>query len=330
MNKFILLAAFAVVPVRHAFAQLYPLPPSSVTDGIPVRAKGINGGITHWDDPSGLAAYRFASDGNLGIPNMGSPDNVLGLRWAASAPASFVATRTDPDSTTFRAIFLGESAGWQNDFGYTFSGDPQGPDSFSVFRNISAVDPGSTLNFGDHVDIHLLPGENETFDFWFNAVGDFGTSNPTPPTQFGGVYTVFNPENSTPYIAPGNVRWAQSPLMVSTWIPAFQSYVDYPTYLVGIEDWRLDRGADNDGNDFVFAIQVFQSSGGSLGAGAPPPVGVGPIPESMTLGVAGGSLLAALASRRCIRKINSERTESESGSGKNPRSKLRGIGQFTL
>lgn len=301
MNKIVALALVAVLG-NSAFAQLASLPPSSLTDGIPVMAKGINSGSAHWDNPNGLGAYRYSSDGP-GIPNMGSPDNILGLSWASTAPTSFTQTRLDPNSRTFRAIFIGAAAGWQNDFGYTYTGDLQGPDSYTIFENISASGPNSTVSFGDHVDIRLVPGENDTFDFWYNGVGGPGLANPTSPTRAGGVYTVMHPTNSSPYIGQGNVAWAQSPLMVSTWIPALGEYQDVATYLVGLEDWRLDRGSDNDRNDFLFAIQIFQSQGGPVEGGAPVPV-----PEPATYGLLGTGALLALAVSRHIRKTSQHRS----------------------
>ncbi len=300
MNTF---AAFALAAVlgNSAFAQLASLPPSSSIDGIPVRAKGINSGSAHWDNLKGLGAYRYTSDGP-GIPNIGSPDNILGLSWASTAPTSFTETRLDPNSRTFRAIFVGAAAGWQNDFGYTYNGDLQGLDSYTVFQNISAAGPNRSVSFGDHVDIPLIPGENDTFDFWYNGVGGPGT-NPTSPTNSGGVYTVIHPANGDPYIGQGNVAWAQSPLLVSTWIPALGEYQDVATYLVGLEDWRLDRGSDNDRNDFLFAIQIFQSRGGPVEGGEPVPV-----PEPATYGLFGAAALLTVLIRRGHRRTNQRPT----------------------
>ena len=298
MKKFVALAVVAVL-ANSAAAQLSSLPPPSVTDGIPVLAKGINGGTTHWDSPTGLGAYRYTSAGP-GTPNMGSPDNILGLSWASSAPASFTAARLSPDTSTFRAIFVGASAGWQNDFGYTYTGELQGPDAFTVFKNISTESPGNTISFGDHVDIPIVPGENLTFDFWLNGVGGMGEVNPTPPTETGGVYTVIHPTNGQPYVAQGNIAWAQSPLMVSTWMST--GYEDVATYLVGLEDWRLDRGSDNDRNDFLFAIQIFERHGTPFEPA--PPFGLSSVPEPSTYGVLGVVALLGVAVVRRIRRAD--------------------------
>ena len=172
-----------------------------------------------------------------------------------------------------RAIFIGESAGWLNDFGYTYTGNPQGPDSFTILSNIQA-NPGSpygvNVNYGDHVDITLGVGQASKLDFWLNGVGGDGTANPATPTDFGGVYTAFNPANSSPYNTPGNVMWTTEALGVSTYIPAYVNkfgelvaahYEMIDTFLVSFEDWRTDKGADLDYNDCMFALQFFTVDG---------------------------------------------------------------------
>lgn len=276
--------AIAALAGSSAFAQLATLPPSSSTDGSPVINIGTNAGTTHWEDPATLGHYRVASDVNLPLPS--------GLTWASTAPAA-VWTNLATIGTgggTVRAIFTGESAGWLNDFGYTHSGNPAGPDSFTVFSNIQAVAP-ATVAFGDHVDIPFLPGDStSTFDLWLNGTDSFTTANPTPPTANGGVYTVLHPTNSMPYIAPGNVKFAQSPLMVNTWIPSAGMYENVATYMVALEDWRLDRGSDMDSSDFIFGLQFFDNTG--------TPLGDTPVPEPSTYGLMGAVGLLGLAAWR--------------------------------
>lgn len=259
-----------VLCAGNLLAQLNPLPPSAASvDGIPTQPAGLNAGTDHWENPNGLGAYRFASDGPLDRPNMASPDNVLGLNWSSTPPAAVRREMTYTGGLTVRVIFVGESAGWLNDFGYSYDGNPASTvNSFTLFANISALAPTASIAFGDHADIPLLPGEASTFELWFNAVG--GDDHPNPPTEYGSVYTLFHPEHSNPFVAPGNVLWSQSPIMVSTWIPALHTYQDIPTYLVGVEDWRRDRGSDNDYNDFMIAIQFFEASGGVFQTSLPP------------------------------------------------------------
>jgi PEP-CTERM motif len=280
MKTVIAFTALAALAGSSAFAQLATLPPPSTADGVPVLGIGANAGVTHWEDPGTLGHYRIASDVNLPLPS--------GLTWASTAPSAVTNTlaRINAGGGTIRAIFTGESAGWLNDFGYTNSGMPAGPGSFTVFSDIQALAP-ATIAFGDHVDVGLLPGEASTFDFWLNGTDSFTTANPSPTTN-GGVFTVFHQTNSVPFIAPGNVRFAQSPLLVNTLVGGV--YQDVFTYMVAVEDWRLDRGSDMDSSDFVFGLQFFDAAG--------IPFGDVPVPEPSTYGLMGAVGLLGLAAWR--------------------------------
>lgn len=279
-------SVFALLALINAsaFAQLSSLPPPSAIDGTPVKGIGVNSGPTHWEDPATLGAFRLASDATVPLPSR--------LTWANTAPVGITnALQTiHTQAGTIRAIFTGETAGWLNDFGYSRAGGPtSSTDSFTVFSNIQAVAP-ATVAFGDHVDVLMLPGEALTFDFWLNATGSFTPANPSPTTN-GGVYTVFNQTNSSPYIAPGNVRFAQSPLMVNTLVNG--QYVDVATYMVAIEDWRLDRQSDTDYSDLIFGIQFFPFFS--------PPGGSTPVPEPSTYGLMGVFALFTLTYWRRMR-----------------------------
>ena len=291
MKTLLLSSVLAISIAGSVFAQLATLPPSSNADGSPVLGLGFNAGASHWENPNTLGRYRLASDENVPLPS--------GNTWASQPPLA-ISTRLASFSLrggTVRAIFLGETAGWLNDFGYTRGGDPRGPDSFTVFSNIQAVSPAN-VSFGTYVDISFIPGDDVgDFDFWLNATDSFTTANPPPPTANGGVYTVFDQTNSVPYLAPGNVKFAQSPLLVSTWKPAISGYLDVETYLVSIEDWRSDRGADQDRSDFVFALQFFEVGG--------IPTGDVPVPEPSTYSLVAGVGLVGLAVLRRKRSARS-------------------------
>lgn len=295
MKKVLAIAALAAI-AGSAHAQLNPLPPPSTVDSVPVNSIGVNAGLTHWESTSTLGAYRFASDDNLNTPNMESPDNILGLSWSPSVnlSAATIMNNINTNGGTVRGIFVGESAGWWNDFGYTYDGNPQSAsNSFTAFSNIQAAGGSPSVNFGDYFDVRLNPGDAANFDFWLNAVGDMGPNNPVPPTSNGGVYQAFHPTWSNPYINPGNVLWATNPIMVNTWVPALNAYANVATYLVGFEDWRLNNGSDKDYNDFMFAIQFFRSDGTPFT----------PVPEPSTYGLIGAvALLGVIARRRFVSK----------------------------
>ena len=300
MNKLIAIAALSAL-AGSAYAQLpLPLPPSSVADGVPLLNynPGPNTGVTHWDNPLGLAAYKFASDDNLNIPNMDSPDNRLGLTWAAGKPAQVIANKAaiEADGGTIRTIFTGESAGWLNDLGYTYTGHPGGAGNFTVVENIQALSP-ATISFGQYFNNTFTAHSGAAaFDVWLNAVGETGVVN-APPGNKGGVYTIFDTTNSIPYIAPGNVLWAQSPILVSTWIGlaadtvdgTADGYTNVQTWLVGIEDWRRGHpDFDGDYNDLMLAFQFFDKNGRPFG----------PVPEPSTYGLLGAIALGGLVAFR--------------------------------
>lgn len=293
MKTVISLAAFTAI-AGTAFAQLNPLPPSSLTDGIAVQHEGINGGATHWDSPSTLGSFKNISTTNGDAPLTSSTYNPLGLTFASTIPTAVTSIKATMAASgaatagTIRSIFLGESAGWQDDFGYTYSGKPTGPGSFTAFQNISAgLGSPATIAFGDFFDVPLTGTQASTFDYWYDGVGDSSS-----PSTYGGVYTAFNPANSSPIVPPGNVLWAQSPLMVNTFVPALGAYADVATYLVAFEDWRLDRGSDKDYTDLVVGLQFYNANG----------LPFGPVPEPSTYGLMGAAGLLGLVAYRRFKK----------------------------
>jgi len=289
MKKVIAIVALAAL-VGSAHAQLSSLPNSAVTsDGLIINTSlGLNAGSAHWDATPGLASYKFASDDNLNTPHVGAPDNILGLSWASTS--SQVASRLsqlNANGGILRTIFVGESAGWANDFGYSYDGHPASANSFTVFKNIQAKSGTAypvNITYGTSFDLAFGAGAASQFDFWLNGVGSTGLNVVSSPTTNGGVYTVFNQANSSPFNAPGNVKITTTALMVSTWIPSLAAYVDVPTYLVGFEDWRTDRGADNDFNDFMIGLQFFKTDGTPFT----------PVPEPSTYGLIGAVALLGL------------------------------------
>jgi MYXO-CTERM domain-containing protein len=277
-----------------AYAQLATLPPDSTADGVPVQSIGANAGTSHWEDPNGLAAYNIAS--NVYVPLTG-PDAITGLTWGSSTPSAITSALSTINSGggTIRGIYVGESAGWLNDFGYTYNKSPvTAPlQSFTVFHNVQAVGTPDVA-FGDHFDVDVLAGTSANFDFWLNASGTT-TTNKSSGTTNGGVYTAINQSNSTPFLESGNVRWSQTPLSVSTWVPTANggagAYENVNTYLASFEDWRLDHTADRDFSDFILGVQLFDVNGVPIG-------GPTPVPEASTYGILGAVGLLGLAAWR--------------------------------
>jgi hypothetical protein len=267
MNRSVVALVFCLPCLLRA--QQLTLPPSSSLDGVVIKTGGVNGGVDHWGSSATLGAYKISGDGYQEPLHPGFNDQKLGLVWNNTAPDSLIADRQRINTTggSVRAIFVGETAGWKNDFGYTYSGQPSGPRSFTAWDQIQSFGPTLNIEFGDYFDVPLAPGEMTNFDFWFSATGVFGP-RPTTPTDLGGVYTAFNPARSS--VPTDQFLWAGSNISVNTWIPTTFTSAPVATYLIGIEDWRLDRGSDRDYNDFLFALQFFNTDGTPL-TGVPEP-----------------------------------------------------------
>jgi len=303
MKQVIALVALAAL-TGSAYAQVSPLPPSSSLNGVTITNTGPQ---TNWATSS-LASYKFQSDLDLNSPKPGVPDNVLGLNWGSTTPtgATNLKNAVNAEGGFIRSIFLGESARWLNDIGYTYDGKPtptsntSTSNSFTVLSNIqSLAGTPAPVNvaFGDYFDVKLGAGLASKFDFWLNGVGAFGATTPSS-TTYGGVYTVFDQSNSNPVNAPGNVKWTASALSVSTWVAGYidafgnakgNEFKNIDTYLVGIEDWNLNT-ADKDYNDYMFAVQFLDANGDRISD---------PVPEPSTYGLIGAvALLGLVAARR--------------------------------
>jgi len=281
------------------FAQLRTLPPSAITDGVVVNRLGLNSGVSHWESAESLGMFRVAADCT-------APLAELGAYFSSTPPPSLLAERNRINGTggTIRAIFLGESAGWLNDFGYSYDGQPASASSYTVYRDIQALSGTNqpvNVAFGNSIDLALGVGSAGQFDFWLNAVGNSGSSNDGVAGASGGVYTVFDPSGSSPYIPPGNVRYLQEPLMVNTWVPALERYVDVATYVVGFEDSRLDNPIDGDYSDLIMGFQFYildawplDQKTGSASV---------PIPEPSTYSCLAAVGLLALLTRRSLARV---------------------------
>lgn len=160
-----------------------------------------------------------------------------------------------------RVIFLGETAGWLNDFGYTYSGNPTGPGSYTAWTDIQSNGCDRNITFGDHFDLSLAAGEMEGLDLWFKASGSW-QKNRCGSNYTGGLYTLFNSPGADG--GPSQFLWADRSINVNTWNPLLNDSALIDTYLISLEDWRLDRGADDDYNDFRFALQLLNADSTAL------------------------------------------------------------------
>jgi MYXO-CTERM domain-containing protein len=267
-----------------AFAQLSTLPADSSTDfSNSPHSKGSNAGASHWDSPTGIKPYWDQSYNHNGAV-------YLTGSWSSSAPSAVTSawSTVQSDGGSIRAIFTGETAGWKNDFGYTYDKSPvtDSANSYTVWKSIDSqhgVAGTSNPAFGDYVDVSFLPKDPAAtnFDFWLNA----GKGSST-----GGVDTVLHPWNSTP--SQNHVKWLSSPIVLNTWVASAGKYEDVNTYLFALEDWNLNDKAHNDYDysDLIIAVQLFGANG--------TPLGGNPVPEASTYGLVGAAGLLGLAALR--------------------------------
>jgi hypothetical protein len=292
--KTLLTIAAAAVFAGTGFAQMTTLPPASTSDGVLIKPIALNTGATHWDSTSSLGSFKAigTTDGTAGITTIAY--NPLGVAFGSSIPTGLQNSinTTITNGGTIRTIFLGESATWLDSLGYTYSGNFAGPQSFTALSHMEE-DPASgnpvNVQFGNYFDVNLAAGAASTFDLWFQGEN----------STLGGDYTLFHPSNSSPSTGLGNALWAQQSIVANTWNVSMNAYVDVATYVVGLEDWRLDRGSDHDYSDAVIAFQFYTLSGALIAPDA--------VPEPSTFGLIGAGALLGLIS---LRKLTHKRKPS--------------------
>jgi len=176
-------------------------------------------------------------------------------------------------------VFLGESAGWWDDFGYTINGvDTLLADS------VQTINKHGSKNrwFGDYVRLSLAPGES--LDFFVTGSGVFGPNSGTGPTigAQGGKYYVFDTDLNVPTESDMQSYYGSlDPITSARDVNRIPGLLD-PFIIFAFEDIR-EGGAhrDSDFNDFVFAVR----------AGFDRPQG-GVVPEPSTYGLMGAAVLS--------------------------------------
>lgn len=179
-----------------------------------------------------------------------------------------------------KAIFLGETAGWANDFGYTPS---SAPDTYvPLATNIeNALDGTGTIQSGFETTVNYAAGT--TVDFWLNSGGPIG---------MGGLFYAFDGNRFSGSDSSVHTRW-QVRDVTTTYFNGVTTVTEaVPTLLVGFEDTRLGVSFyDGDFNDFVFGFQFLPTQSNT------------PVPEPSTYGLLGGvALMGLVALRRFKRK----------------------------
>lgn len=233
-----------------------------------------------------FAPFSVASDANVtGIPNprAGFPNSVQADNafrdWSGFLP-NFGATSLGAPSfgavsgpLTVEIVFLGESGGWWNDFGYRLNGT-----NHLLADGLQAVG-GRTVSFGDHAFLTIDAGDE--IDIFMTGSGLKKQDGAITIGAKGGLFHTFDKSLNTGGSSNQSYYGTLTPLQSA------RAGVDLGAFTVmGFEDYNLKTGqSDRDYNDLLFAFRFIEAAA--------------PVPEPATYGVlAAGVLLGAAAWRR--------------------------------
>jgi len=264
------LALFASVVTAQAQFTNATLPSLSTTDGASIVPDTAE---TNW---ASSALANYSTSGSFVTPSAGGMD-AWGHTWSTTAP-DFGSLNSA--GGTVREIFLGAgNDSFTPAVGYTYLTSPYSVGNSYTLAHLSddSYAP-STFAFGDIADISLAPGWGTAFDLWVDTTH--------------GVYTIFNPANSqTSAGATAQVLWTNSPLLISTWIPAESAFEDVETWIGSLIETPATGGPSE---EFRFAVQGFEVQG--------EPLRTTPVPEASTYGLLGALALGSLVVKRKLRR----------------------------
>ncbi len=227
---------------------------------------------TNWFQP-----FRVAADSNVSgiprprsnFPNATQADTAF-RDWSGFMPnwgATGLTAPTVARSVTIEAVFLGESAGWWNDWGYTLNGS-----DYLLADGAQALG-GRNILFGDHAFITLNAGDS--IDFFVTGSGVRKQDGKVTLGANGGKFYTYDEALNTGGSLQQSYVGTIDPLasVTGTGTPLSTYYV------LAFEDTRLTtRKSDRDYNDFLFAFRYLPSAATA-------------VPEPATFGALGAALL---------------------------------------
>lgn len=262
-------ASLAVALVSISSAQITPPLPSGIsTFAAPTYASNVA------QYAADLGDLYFDSD--VTVPSS--------IQTWANGPVDLAAVLgSDPflaEGGSVKAIFLGETAGWENDFVVSNSSTPGTFTPLITDIENSLVAPFGTVQSGFETTVSY--GAGETLDFWLNSGGDVGD---------GGLFSGFTATN----LFAGadlsvHTRWSVRDVTTTYFNGSSVVTQDVKTILIGYEDVRQGNAYyDGDFNDVVVAFQFLPSQ-------------MPPVPEPSTYGLLGGAALVGLVALRRMKR----------------------------
>lgn len=233
---------------------------------------------TNWFEP-----FRVASDANVtGIPNprLNFPNAIQAdgpnrdwtgffANWSATSVVAPVFGGSAPVTAEF--VFLGESGGWWNDWGYQLNGTDH-----LLAEGMQARD-GTNIHFGDNFFLTVQPGDSlEIFITGSGVTRQDGQV--TVNAQNGGRFQAYDKTLNT----GGSVE--QSYYGILDPLTSVREGADLSPFTVfSFEDYRVTTGrSDRDYNDLIFAVRFSTPS-----AEVPEPATYGALAAVVLLGFIG-------------------------------------------
>ena len=244
-------------------------------------------GVNTFATPSfaGNAARYSAALGSLYFDSDSNQPSAQVNSWTQGF--ADVSTLFSAGGGTAKIIFLGESAGGLNDFGYVKQG-ANIASSASYIPLASEIDNNNGF-IASGWETYVNYGAGEKLDFWLNNPGT---------SVLGGTYFSFGLNGAANAFAGGgataNVKYSTINVQTEYFNGLADVIANVPTLVVAFEDTRLGQ-SDGDFTDFIFAFQFLPTQTRELP----------PVPEPSTYALIGSVALLGLIVQRRFRTIRS-------------------------